>query len=179
MSDTVSTTVAEWLHPLAASTPSPSDSERLIRGLEAHVADEAHDVAACDELAGRTDDPVVRFLLGLIVEDEQHHHTLVRSMISRLRDEADFTRTPGDSIIPKTTGCTPIPNAAEIAPVVRALIRDEHEAARHVRHLARQDPEANAGLNSLLLETIARDSEKHAAILQFVLRYVERSRAGV
>jgi hypothetical protein len=55
------------------------------------------------------------------------------------------------------------------------LIRDEHESARHVRHLARQEPTSYGGLCPLLLETVARDSEKHATILKFILRRIERS----
>lgn len=164
-----------WLHPFA-STPTPSLSERLIRGLEAHVADEAHDIAACEDLARRAGDPIVRFLLGLIVQDEQHHHAVMRSMINRLREETDFTDTPGDTLIPRAGMREPIADATEIAAGLRALMRDEHEGARHVRHLARQDPGAHGGLYPLLLETIARDSEKHATILQFILRYIERPR---
>ncbi len=52
-------------------------------------------------------------------------------------------------------------------------MRDEHEGARHVRHLARQEPTLCDGLYPLLLETIARDSEKHATILRYVLRHIE------
>src|SRR6516165_11379861 len=59
-----------WLHPLMPTQP-PSLSERLIRALEAHASSEAHDLAVCQELAERSHDPVVRLLVGLVVEDEQ------------------------------------------------------------------------------------------------------------
>jgi hypothetical protein len=64
-------------------------------------------------------------------------------------------------------------DVAELATTVRTLIRDEHEGARHLRHLARQEAGARGGLYALLLETIARDSEKHATIFQFILRQIE------
>ncbi len=86
----------------------PSLSERLIRGLEAHLADEAHDVAACEALANRVGDPIVRFLLTLIVQDEQHHHAVLRSMVARLQEEVDFTPAPADSIIPRAEPRQPI-----------------------------------------------------------------------
>lgn len=61
----------------------------------------------------------------------------------------------------------------EIGASVRGLLRNEHEAARHVRHLARQEPLRYGGLYRLLLETIARDSEKHATILRYLLQLLE------
>ena len=174
MSTNVNATPAEaWLHPLAV-TPTPSLSERLIRGLEAHLADEAHDAAACEELANRIDHPVARFLLTMIVDDARRHEAVLRSMIARLHEETDFTAAPGDSLIPRSDAHGPIADAEKTASVVRMLIRDEHEGARHVRHLARQDPTAYDGLYPLLLETIARDSEKHATVLQFILRQIDR-----
>jgi hypothetical protein len=165
-----------WLHPLAAAEP-PALSERLIRALEAHAAAEAHDVVNCQQLAQRADDPVLALLVDLIVEDEQRHHVLLRSMIRRLQEEAEFYPNP----VPSPTAL-PVPSDsarlaetfnAEMAARVRALIRDEHEGARHVRHLARQEPTLYDGLYPLLLETIARDSEKHATILRYVLRHIE------
>jgi len=42
-----------------------------------------------------------------------------------------------------------------------------------LRHLARQEPTLYGGLYPLLLETIARDSEKHATILRYLLLQIE------
>jgi hypothetical protein len=53
------------------------------------------------------------------------------------------------------------------------LIRDEEEGARYLRHLARQEPGLYDGLFSVLLETVARDSQKHAFMLRYLLRRVE------
>ena len=81
-------------------------------------------------------------------------------------------------------GALPVPNAAvqkspeaaaDIAATVHGLMRNEHEAARHLRHLARQVPTLSRGLYPLLLESIARDSEKHATILRYLLHQVEES----
>jgi hypothetical protein len=174
MTDTINATpAAAFFHPLA-ETLKPSLSERLIRGLEAQAADEAHDTAACEELAGQIGDPLVRFLLEMIVDDEQRHHAVLRSMIARLQEEVDFTPTPADSLIPRAEWSPPVDATDEVARAARTLIRDAHEGARHVRHLARQEPGSYDGMFPLLLETIARDSEKHATMLQFILRRIER-----
>jgi rubrerythrin len=155
-----------WLS-LHSKTPTdpPSASERLIRALEAHASAEARDLDDCEAVAQRSHDPVTRLLIDMIVEDERRHHTLLQSMVRRLQEEVDFVPSPTALPIPTQA------DAAEpdLASAVRALIRDEHEGARHLRHIARQEPHVYDGLYALLLETIARDSEKHATILQFIL----------
>jgi hypothetical protein len=163
-----------WLHPLAAGEPPPV-SERLSRALEAHAAASAADVASCRQLARRLADPVVELLVGLIVEDAQRHDSLLRSMVRRLAEEVEFVASPSALPVPNRSGLGTDETAAEIAASVRALIRNEHEGSRHLRHLARQEPTLYGGLYPLLLETIARDSEKHATIMRYLLHRLEES----
>ena len=165
-------TTNPWLHPLAEGNPPPL-SERLIRALEAHQAAEAADVASCLQVAQRLGDPVADLLVGMIVEDEQRHDALLRSMIRRLHEEVEFVASPDAVPVPTGSGLGTAEAAAEIAPSVRGLMRNEHEGARHLRHLARQEPTLYGGLYPLLLETIARDSEKHATILRYLLLQIE------
>ncbi len=164
--------LSAWLDPLP-NVPAPSMSERMIRALEAHVAAEAQDLADCQYLAERATDPAARLLLGMIAEDEKRHHSLLQLMINRLREEIEFT--PSASALPVSGENTPTDEDARMPGALRALIRDEHESARHIRHLARQDAQVYNGLYSLLLETIARDSEKHATILRYLLLRLERA----
>ena len=42
-----------------------------------------------------------------------------------------------------------------------------------LRHLARQEPKLYGGLYAVLLETMARDGEKHAYMLRYLLRRLE------
>ena len=176
MTDTAPrTTINTWFQPLA-SAPAPSMSDRLVRALEAHVAAEAQDLADCQKLAEQTSDAVVRMLVGMIVEDERRHHSLLGLMINRLHEELEFVPSTSPLPVPSDASSTHSEGAAEMASVLRALIRDEHEGARHVRHLARQDANLYDGLYALLLETIARDSEKHATILRYLLQRTENSR---
>jgi hypothetical protein len=157
-----------WVRPLAPTT-APSLSERLIRALESHASDEAHDLATCEELAERSSDPVLKMLVGLVIEDGRRHEALLQSMVRRLQEEVEF--------VPSATAL-PVPAAEqaadkEVATALRALIRDEHEGARHLRHIARQEPHLYGGLYAVLFEAIARDSEKDATILRYLLGRVE------
>jgi hypothetical protein len=43
----------------------------------------------------------------------------------------------------------------------------------HLRHIARQESHLYGGLYAVLLEAIARDSEKHATIFRYLLGRVE------
>jgi len=169
--------VDSWLNPIAEAEPPPL-SERLVRALEAHQAAEAADVASCRQVAQRLDDPVAALLVGLIVEDEQRHDALLRSMIGRLHQEVEFVTSAEAVPVPRGSGWGSVAGAAELAVTVRGLIRNEHEGSRHLRHLARQEPALYGGLYPLLLETIARDSEKHATILRYLLHQLEEAKPG-
>ena len=157
-------------HPLTDGHAPPL-SERLIRALEAQVAAGAHDIADCQELAQSSQRPVMQLLLGMIIEDEQRHHALLERMVRRLQQEVDFTAS--------ATTTLPVPADVDLvadpatATRLRALIRDEEEGARYLRHLARQDPGLYDGLFRVLLETVARDSQKHAYVLRYLLRTAE------
>jgi rubrerythrin len=149
----------------------PPLSERLIRALQAHLAAGAHDVADCQDLAQRSDHPVVQLLLGLIIDDEQRHHGLLQRIVQRLQEGADVAASSASPL--------PVPSDAQLVGDddtvgrLRALIRDEEEGSRYVRHLARQEPGLYDGLFGVLLETIARDSQKHAFVLRYLLRSIE------
>lgn len=157
------------LQPDSSETQSTA-SERLIRALAAQVSAEAQDMADCEDLVKRCDEPYVQVLLGLVVDDQQRHRALLESMVRRLQGGADPFSTP---TVRPLEDSAPL-SEVELAASLRALIRNEHESARHLRHIGRQESVLFGGLYSVLLEAIARDSEKHAAILRFLLIRLER-----
>jgi len=104
---------------------------------------------------------------GIILEDEQRHHSLLSSMVRRLQEKVEFVESPTALPVPDGSASS---LDADMALTLRGLMRDEHEAAHHLRHIAHQEPHLYGGLYSLLLlETLARDSEKHAVILRYLL----------
>ncbi len=137
--------------------------ERLLRALEAHAAAEAESMEAYERLADQSGDPLVALLMGLVLEDERRHHGLLERMAHNLdREAAASEPVPSDGA-----------RLGEAIGATRALIREEREGARYLRHLARQEPKLCDGTYALLLETMARDSEKHEHILRFILRRLE------
>ena len=91
-------------------------------------------------------------------------------MVRHLQDGSEASSMPK---VQSTADSAPL-SGVELAAALRDLIRNEHEGARHLRHIGRQDAAVYDGLYPLLLETIARDSEKHAVILRFLLARLER-----
>jgi rubrerythrin len=158
-----------WIHPLTEGTPPPV-SERLIRALEAHIAAEADDAAHSRRLAETTADSALGVLLDLIVEDAERHEALLSRMVARLRGEVEFTDAPNALPVPVSDAFA---GAQESVAALRTLIRNEQEGARYLRHLARQDAELYDGFFAILLDTFARDGEKHVHLLRYLLRHTE------
>ena len=163
---------AAWMNLQLDLPPTCAEaaSERLLRALEAHASAEAHDLADCQDLAQRSDDPYVKLLFDLIIEDGRRHQALLGSMVRQLQSGSE---APSILTAESSGELAPLPGV-QLAATLRDLIRNEHEGARHLRHIGRQEAAVCDGLYSMLLEAIARDSEKHAAILRFLLARLER-----
>jgi hypothetical protein len=99
---------------------------------------------------------------------------LLQSMVQRLsKDGERASSSPPQAAAADPATALSSDEFPELAADLRGLIRDEHEGARYLRHLGRKEPNLYAGLYQLLLETIARDAEKHALMLRFLLRRME------
>jgi rubrerythrin len=154
--------------------PPAGSVEWLLEAVERHATGEQEALGLYAEIARVSGDPAIALVMGLILEDEERHHGLLRRIESSLRDALNWTHSPNalpDAATPQE------PVTADLAGVVRELIAEEHTGARHIRDLAKREKGIGSGLHSLLLEMMAMDSEKHARLLQFVHdRLVARAR---
>jgi rubrerythrin len=148
-----------------------SPFEQLVDAVETHVVQEADALAAYRLLAETTPDPVVAMLMRLVLEDEERHHGLMQRIAADLRDGLYWTHAtetlPDARIHPEIEGPRPLTE-------LRNLIHEEQEGVRQMQELARKSARINEGLDSLLFEMMAIDSQKHERIL----RYVERRLAS-
>jgi hypothetical protein len=145
------------------------DLDRLLSAIQAHEVSEFDAVAAYRDLVREATDPVIRSLLRMLVNDEEHHHRVLRAIAMELRA---ITSTGGREMTLPPRGVQP--GAIES---LRLLARKEGEGVRELRTLADQAPGLLGGLFSLLLGLIALDSEKHELILLFVVKELEQARA--
>lgn len=140
-------------------------ASHLLELIDAHRRAEEEHIAAYRDLVRTSRDPVIATLIDLILEDEERHHDLLRRMAARLRDDIDLRHAPGS-----LGGRAPYdPAAGNLAAATREFAQEEREGARKLRQLAHDGQDVQGGLFSLLLETMAHDSEKHEKILRFVL----------
>jgi hypothetical protein len=153
--------------------PPPGSVEWLLDAIERHAAAEADALAQYEYVSKASGDPVVAFVMRLILEDEERHHGLLKRMEATLRDALDWTRSP--NALP-SSGVPEAPVEQHLAESVGSLIHEENTGARYMRELARQEEAVGADLHALLLEMMAQDSEKHAKLLGFVrVRLAARS----
>lgn len=96
-------------------------------------------------------------------------------MQATLSDALNWTLSP--SALPAAS-VPRQPLAGDLVAITRALVNEEHSGAWIMRDLAQTEKGIDSGLDSVLLEMMAMDSEKHARLLQFVQQRLElRTRA--
>ena len=148
-----------------------SSVERLQAIIESHATGEEEHMAGY-RLGTLSGDLVSAMLVDLVLEDEERHHALLRRMAARLGDDIEMTRST--SALPSTA--PPTDTSATILALTREYAEDEHKGAGILRDLAKHASGLYGGVFSLLLETMARDSEKHERIMRFILQRLSDSR---
>jgi hypothetical protein len=156
--------------------PSGETFIRLLDAIERHASLEVEALGQYEHLAQASGDPVIALVMRLILEDEERHHGLLKRISSTLRDALNWTYSP--HTLPRTTA-PPAATDEALTSLARGLIDEEKMGAQALRGLAQRGKELGSGLDSLLLEMMAMDSEKHARLLLFVQRRLEgRARAA-
>jgi rubrerythrin len=149
--------------------PLPSvhgEAQQLLEAVEKHVRTEAASIEGYRRLAARTNDGLAVLILQMILNNEEHHHTT----LTRLARMLQYERPSG-----------PLPSGAvenmvlseDDRHLLEKAIEDETSGARELASLAAQHPDLYEGLVGLLLELMARDSEKHERMLRFALARLE------
>lgn len=151
-------------HPVG---PQPSAADRaLIALLADHVANEAEALQAWDELAARSPEPHVRFVAGLIVEDERVHHELLAEMLERVRSDAQWQTT--EPAIPWVRAPK---DRQTLFLAIENLLRVERSDLRRVRALRRGlRAQRRTSLLWALADLLGSDTRKHLRLLKFLRR---------
>lgn len=145
--------------------------KEAIEALIAHGREEEEVITAYESFARTTRSGVVRYLVGLIVEDERRHHRVFEQLANTIRAQAAL----GDAG-PR------IPQLDVHRYRDRALL----EATRHFLELERQDRarlkqlqrkvrDTGDELDAFVIGLLRSDSERHVTILRFIEHLVRRS----
>jgi len=147
-----------------------SAMERLQSALESHVTQEGKFLKIYAEAAEKHDSPLVKFILNLILADEETHHGVLRRVAAALDANLRW-RTDGVEI-PKLGKM----NAAEIKRL-RALtddfIAEEKHGIDQCKALMKMSDKCYGGLLTMLLGTIIHDSKKHMIMLRFMRKQLK------
>lgn len=155
-------------------SPEFSSVQRLMNEFQSHATQEERSLSSYREAANETNDPQIRFLLGLIVADEERHHELTARMIAKLKDELAWTRSTG---VRRTAGENG-ERAKRLLVSVENFIAGERKAMADYARLKRDSRGHYRKMFALLYTTMIRDSQKHVDILNYLRVKLKQNRHG-
>jgi hypothetical protein len=141
-----------------------SPVEKLLNEFEAHEAREAWSIEYYKKTLGRMPNSATRFLMQLIISDEEKHRAVIHAMVATLKGSLTWTK-PADSL----EGAGDLTNVrGELSEVTDELIRLEKSGIRDYKLLSKEGSGYYHGLFRILLDSMIRDSEKHVELLEFL-----------
>jgi bacterioferritin (cytochrome b1) len=148
-----------------------SEVERLVNEFEAHEYQEGKCLKRYKELLDKTDNPMIKLLLRMIVSDEEKHHAITRAMAATLK--GDLAWTNRDDAI---HGVYDLKAEKEnLLDVTEDFIAIEKEGINEYRALIHESKGYYRDLFVLLFRSMIRDSEKHIEILEFLRKRLKEA----
>lgn len=152
------------MYELLKSGDEISAIEKLLNEFEAH---ESKEEKSLDQYRGATSaitDPVNRFVLQMIVSDEEKHRAVVHAMAATLRGSLTWTKPSGS--------LEGDPDSAavnrKLLGVTDEFIKLEREGIKEYKSLLKASEDYYHGLFKILISAMIRDSEKHVELLEFL-----------
>jgi hypothetical protein len=150
------------------SSKKPEDGlshvERLLNQFEVHESKEEHALEDYKKFLGGITQPATRFVLQMILADEEKHRAVVHAMIATLRGSLNWTQPPGtlegDATQPADTG--------QLLGVTEKFIELEKAGIKEYKALLNDSADYYQGLFKILINSMIRDSEKHIELLEFL-----------
>lgn len=155
-------------------SPEFSSVERLMNEFQSHAAHEEHWLSEYRASAKEATDPLIRFLLALVVADEERHHELTNRMIAKLREELGWTRSKG--LAPRVY--EPGPKGKQLLATISSFLEAERKGIKEYKRLKTQSQGMYRDVFSLLYSTMIHDSYKHLGILEFLRDKLAESQRG-
>jgi rubrerythrin len=140
-----------------------SPIEKLLNEFEAHEAKEDHALEIYKQTMAHMPSPLTRFLMQMIVSDEEKHRAVMHAMVSTLKGSLTWTK-PADSL--ESGG--PSAMNGKLREATEQFIDLEKEGIREYKVLVKESSGYYHGLFKVLLDGMIRDSEKHVELLQFL-----------
>jgi len=145
-------------------SPEFSVVHNLMSELKTHEDDEERWLSFYRKIAEEADDPTFRFLLSIIIGDEERHNQLLGRMVSSLKDDLAPARAERPGQIETRIGA----KAQELAVMIDSFLNVEKKGIKEYERLKKISQRLRQGLLALLCQTMVYDSLKHIGILNFL-----------
>ncbi|HWP59805.1 MAG TPA: hypothetical protein VNL14_18075 [Candidatus Acidoferrales bacterium] len=145
--------------------------ERLLNEFEAHEAEEGNFLRRYKEIAEKSKNSAVRFLLQLIISDEEKHNAVTHAMASTLKGSLTWSR-PREALQPISDLGT---EKKELLALTEQFLELEKKGIKAYKRLVKESKGYYQGMFRLLLETMILDSQKHIEILKFLRQRLKKA----
>jgi hypothetical protein len=140
--------------------------EELLAFVTTHIANETELLASYQATVADSPDEYVRYLLQLIISDEQRHHQLLGEMANYLRAVGD-----GSDVRPHTPWLTRPKQPSSLRAATKRLTRAERRDRRELRRYRRRlRPLRKTSLLGVLVDSMLLDTDKHLLLLRAIRR---------
>ena len=147
-----------------------SQVEQLLNEFELHEAKEERFLEDYRKALREVRNPGNRFVLQLIVADEEKHRAVSHAMVATLKGSLTWSKPEGS-----LEGDADETAANEkLLAVTEEFINLEKEGIREYKALVKESEGYYHGLFKILLNSMIRDSEKHVELLEFLRQRLTR-----
>lgn len=155
--------------PVGASTWEQDLFDVLVN----HIEKERETLEEYVQAAQETRSKAFAYVVGLLVEDEKRHHELFRALAQTVKSEAELM--PGTPVIPYMDFDRVDP--VKVRELSLKMLRHEDDDAKELRRLHERLQEVqHTTLWDLVVGLMRRDTDKHIAMLEFVLAHTPRAK---
>lgn len=147
-----------------------SPIEQLFAQLEAHERDEEETLNDYASAAATAPDAGFRYLMGLVLEDEERHQRLTKDMATELKKSLLWLR--GNEPLPAIKPTRQ--NRAALLRQTERFLAIEEEGERQLARLRHDVKELHAGLLELITDMMRADTQKHIHILKYIKKQLVR-----
>lgn len=141
----------------------------LFDHLTGHIERERGTLAEYAKVAEEADSKAFAYIVRLLAEDERRHHQLFASLAESLKTEAELSGT--EPTIPYMDFDRA--DRAEIRELTRRLLESEEQDAKELKRLHNVLHDVkDTTLWDLVVGLMRRDTDKHIAMLEFVLHHI-------
>jgi rubrerythrin len=141
-----------------------SPIEKLLNAFEAHESKEERSIEFYKDALAHMPNPATRFLMQLIISDEEKHRAVIHAMVATLKGSLTWTK-PAASL--EGAGDLASMNG-KLREATEEFIQLEKEGIREYRGLIKESSGYYHGLFKILLDSMIRDSEKHVELLEYL-----------